>query len=74
MKVITHLRETFYNGKPIYWYEFTTAGGSITLDSMLGSFLRVPTTKYYEYGGTYEDAIKTLTTAGVIDIIEGKEI
>jgi len=74
MKVILHSRKNFYHGKPIYWYEFSNSGGQITIATILRKFLLVPETKYYEFGGTHEDAIKTLTTAGITDILKGKEI
>ena len=75
MTVITHSRRNFYEtNNPIYWYEFLNGGSNITLDSILGKFLLVPGTKYYEYGGYHRDAIKELTNAGVTDIVGGKEI
>ncbi len=74
MKTIYHSRETFYHGKPVYWYEFKSEGGNITINSVLNKFLRIPETIYYEYGGSHTEAIKTLTTAGITDIMKGKEI
>ena len=76
---ITHSRKKFYNGKDIHWYEFQFDDGqNITSDSFqVGErtrFLRVPETKYYEYGGTHEQALQDLTSAKVIDIVEGVEI
>ncbi len=70
MKAITHSRQTFYEGRPIYWYEFSNTGGQIMLDTFLEKFLRVPDTIYYEFGGQHEDALKALTNAGVVDIME----
>ena len=75
MKVITHSRQNFYNkNNPIYWYEFLSGDSNVMLDSILGKFLRVPGTKYYEYGGYHVDAIKELTDVGITDIVDGKEI
>lgn len=74
MKVITHNRNKFYHGNLIYWYEFLSEGGNLTIESILNKFLLVPETKYYEYGGTHDEAIKTLTTAGITDIMEGNEL
>jgi hypothetical protein len=75
MKVITHSRRNFYKrDNPIYWYEFISGESNIMLNSILGKFLRVPETKYYEYGGYHEDAIKDLTDVGITDIVDGKEI
>ena len=42
---------------PIYWYEFLNGGSNVMLDSILNKFLRVPGTKYYEYGGYHVDTI-----------------
>lgn len=76
MKVIIHSRKGFYHGrKDIYWYEFVSGNSNIMLDSMLGGkFLRVPETKYFEFGGNLPEAIMTLTDAGFIGIVEGEEI
>ena len=38
------------------------------------SFLNVPLTVLYEYGGTHEEALKELTNAGFTDIVEGNEL
>jgi len=75
MRVITHSRRNFYEmNNPIYWYEFISGESNVMLDSIMGKFLRVPGTKYYEYGGYHADAIKELTKAGIADIVNGKEI
>lgn len=75
MKVITHSRRNFYErNNHIYWYEFINGDTNVMLDTILGKFLRVPETKYYEFGGTHVTAIKELTDAGVTDIVEGREI
>lgn len=76
MQVIIHSRRNFYQRKNnIYWYEFRSGYSNVMTDSLLnGIFLRVPETKYYEFGGHHEDAIKALTDAGINDIVEGQEI
>ena len=75
MKVITHSRRNFYEkNNPIYWYEFLNGDSNIMLESILGKFLQVTGTKYYEYGGYHVDAIKELTNAGITDIVNGREI
>ena len=74
MKTIFHNRRNFYNGHNIYWYEFLSGYSNVTINSILGQFLLVPGTKYYEFGGNHEEAIKVLTDGGIIDIVEGKEI
>ena len=76
---ITHSRKKFYNGRDIHWYEFQFDDGQqIKVDGFqVGNrsrFLRVPETKYYEYGGTHEQALRDLTSARFIDIVEGVEI
>lgn len=75
---IYHSRRNFYNGKPIYWYEFKRDGQNVMSDSLLAGrraiFIRVPETKYFEYGGTHEEALLDLTESGSIDILEGVEI
>jgi hypothetical protein len=76
MTVIIHSRSNFYERNlPIYWYQFLIEGSNILIDSMLGGrFLRVPETKYYEFGGNLQEAIEALTDAGIIGIVEGKEL
>jgi len=76
MQVIIHSRSNFYERNlPIYWYEFLIDGSNILIDAMIGNrFIRVPETKYYEFGGNHTEAIQTLTDAGVRDIVEGIEI
>jgi len=75
MRVITHSRRNFYEtNSPVYWYEFLDGGSNISLRSILGKFLLVEGTKYYEYGGYHVNAIKELTNAGITDIVGGKEI
>lgn len=37
-------------------------------------FLRVPETKYYEFGGSHEDALKILKRSNAFNIKEGEEI
>jgi len=76
MQVIIHSRRGFYYGRTdIYWYEFRSGHSNVMTDSLINDrFLRVPETKYYEFGGNHTDAIKTLTDAGVRDIVEGQEI
>jgi len=76
MRVIIHSRRNFYQTKTdIYWYEFVYDGSNVLNDSMLGGrFIRVPETKYYEFGGNLQEAIEALTNAGFIGIVEGEEI
>lgn len=61
-----------------YLYQFDDGGTPIhdTLgDTAVPSkFLRIPSTKYYEYGGTHEEALQELTNTGFSDIIEGDEL
>lgn len=74
MKVIYHSRRNFYLGRPVYWYEFKSEGGNVQLDTILGKFLRVPFTIYYEFGGEHTEALSLLTSNGITSIIEGREI
>lgn len=69
MKVIYHSRRNFYKGRNIYWYEFVP----IVDYTIPDSFIRVPYTIYYEFGGPHEEAIKELTKFG-FQILEGNEI
>lgn len=75
---ICHSRKKFYHGKDIHWYEFKLDDDqNIMTDAFWagnGRFVRVPETKYFEYGGSHDDALKDLTSTKVIDIIEGVEI
>ena len=72
--VIFHSRKKFYNGLPIYWYEFVT-DKELNLElSIPTKFIRVPFTPFYEFGGTHEEAILDLTRCGFSNIIEGMEI
>lgn len=73
--VIFHSRKKFYNGTPIYWYEFMNSENDVEFDDLIPSrFLNIPLTVFYEYGGTHEQAIEDLTLAGFSDIVEGNEI
>jgi len=77
--VIYYSRKKFYNGRDIYWYEFLNEYGQniMTYCVNIGKFhrfLRVPETKYYEFGGSHEEAIKCLIERGVESIIEGHEL
>jgi hypothetical protein len=72
--VIFHSRKKFYNGKPIYWYEFISPNDIDFEDLIPQSFLNVPLTVFYEYGGTHEEALNTLTKSGFTDIVEGNEL
>jgi flavodoxin len=75
MKVITHSRSNFYQRtQPIYWYEFIIDQSNITLKTMLNGFLNVHGTKYYEFDGNHDNAIKELTKNGIIDIVEGNDV
>ncbi len=78
-KVIYHSRKKFYYGKDIYWYEFVDNNdGRRMCDAILvgkrNIFIRVPETRYYEYGGSHLEAIADLTDSQLYDIIEGDEI
>ena len=73
--VIFHSRKKFYNGKPIYWYEFMTQEPEFDFEDLIPrAFLNVPLTVFYEYGGTHEQALKELTNNGFTDIVEGDEL
>ena len=73
--VIFHSRKKFYNGKPIYWYEFMTQEPEFDFEDLIPrAFLNVPLTVFYEYGGTHEEALKDLTDCGFTDIVEGNEL
>ena len=69
IKVIARPRRNFYEGRPIYWYQFD---GDLSL--IPDKFLRVPYTIYYEFGGTHQEAIAELTKVGITDIVEGDEL
>ena len=77
MTVVYHSRKKFYNGRDIYWYEFLFDDGTNMkcVDIAVGyrHFLKVPSTKYYEFGGTHEEAIKVLTESA-FNIVEGNEL
>lgn len=79
-KVIAHSRRNFYEGRPIYWYEFECPGvvnieKQTEFNNLIpDKFLRVPYTIYYEYGGTHQEAIAELTKEGFTDIVEGNEL
>ena len=80
VKVVAHSRRNFYEGRPIYWYQFDCPG-VVSVDKIAEfnaliptKFLRVPYTIYYEYGGTHEEAIAELTKEGFTDIVEGDEL
>jgi hypothetical protein len=80
IKVICRDRRNFYDGRPIYWYQFDCPG-VVNVDKIdefnaliPTKFLRVPYTIYYEYGGTHEEAIDELTKEGFTDIVEGDEL
>lgn len=51
--VILHNRSKFY-GKLIYWYEF------LKCKNIPRGFLNVPSTPYYEFGGTHQNAMEKL--------------
>jgi len=74
MTVVYHSRKKFYNGIDIYWYEFLFDDGTNMkcIDITVGyrHFLKVSSTKYYEFGGTHEDAIKVLIENG-FSVVEG---
>lgn len=84
IKVICHSRQKFYNWLfPVYWYEFIYK--NINLDKILDNigiygniippkFLRVATTRYYEYGGMHDEALKDLRKAGITNITYGEEL
>lgn len=61
-----------------YLYRFEVDGVSVHEtegDTFVPSkFLRIPSTKYYEYGGSHEEALRELTEQGFSDIIEGDEL
>jgi len=64
--VVLHNRQKFYN-KKIYWYEF------LQWQKIPRKFLKVPSTPYYEFGGTHQEALKELKR-NEFEIIEGSEI
>ena len=76
--VIVHSRKKFYKGLDIAWYEFSMDGiplhelghGDIVPDG----FLRLPNSDYYEFGGTIEEATKSLTENGFTLIVKGNDL
>ena len=76
--VICHSRKKFYNDKNIYWYEFQFDDGqdmgAHTVTVGQNRFIRVPDTKFYEFGGSHEDALKVLKQSKAFNITEGEEI
>ena len=69
--VIYHNRRNFYQGRPIYWYEFMSKNEEDFADLIPEKFLNVPFTVYWEFGDSHEEAIKELKDAGITDIVEG---
>ena len=68
-------RKSFYDGKPIWWYEFMTQKPDFDFTDLIPpGFLNVECTVYYEFGGSKEEAIKCLTEHGFVDIVEGDEL
>lgn len=65
MKATFHSREKFY-GKEIYWYSFDCDEANIPI-----GFLRVTETPYYEFGGTFDEALARLA---LFDVKEGNPI
>ena len=47
---------------------------AVFTDLIPQSFINVPLTVLYEYGGTHAEALKELTGAGFVDIVEGDEL
>jgi len=76
LEAIYHSRKSFYYGRDIYWYHLLDSGQSITTDTskVPKGFLRVPDTKYFEFGGSIEEAIKSLFLNKFDVIMEGVEI
>lgn len=64
--VILHSRNKFYS-KLVYWYEFTEC------KNVPRGFLNVPSTPYYEFGGTHKNAVEKLEAEG-FTIVEGNEL
>ncbi len=76
-KVIYHSRKKFYYGKDINWYEFLLNENPYNIDLLQiipCKFLNIFKTKYFEYGGSHEEAINDLNLVGIYDIVEGEEI
>lgn len=75
IRVIYHSRRNFYQGLNIYWYEFSFNNANPDVfDQIDDRFLRVPGTKYYEFGGTHQEALTLLASLGVTSITEGEQI
>lgn len=78
IQVILHSRKKFYNSKKVTWYEFVIDGlhlHDLGHENILPKgFLRVGDTDYYEFGGTQDAAINTLTTANFTLIVDGDDI
>lgn len=79
MKVI-YQRRGFMIPKDVnpFLYQFELEDGrpvfEVEGDSAIPyKFLRIPSTKYYEYGGTHEEALKELAQVGA-EITEGNEL
>lgn len=75
MKVFLHKR-TFFSISVVnpYLYEFENGERRVSDDAVPSKFLRIPGTKYFEYGGTHEEALNDLTKAGFSDIVKGDEL
>lgn len=80
MKTVTLNKRTFFSTSVVnpYLYQFDVDGvpihEAIGDDAVPSKFLRIPGTKYFEYGGTHEEALNDLTEAGFSDIIVGNEL
>jgi hypothetical protein len=74
IKVICRSRRNFYEGRPIYWYEFVAQKEVDFTEFIPKKFLNVPSTVFYEYGGSHQEAIADLTKSGFTDIVEGNEL
>lgn len=60
-----------------YLYYFVNEKGVVCYDDLNeipDKFLKIPPTALYEYGGSHEEALSTLTNAGFHDIMEVNEL
>lgn len=70
---VTCQRRSFFEIEVVnpYLYSFSPDVDDSTVPNR---FLRIPSTIYFEYGGTHDEALNDLTDFGFSDIVTGNEL